>query len=66
MNQPAVRRFLLAGLALSCLATFVAGTLVAPPLEPLPLDPFWLVWAGFPIVGALILIRRPGNHVGLP
>lgn len=31
----------------------------------MPLDPFWLVWAGFPLVGVLILIKRPGNHVGL-
>lgn len=65
MNQPTVRAFLFAGLAVICLATFVAGTLVAPPFDPMPLDPFWLVWAGFPVVGALILIKRPGNHVGL-
>lgn len=65
MTVSKVRSLFLVGLALVCLAVFVAGTLVAPPLEPLPLDPFWLVWAGFPVVGALILIRRPGNHVGL-
>lgn len=65
MNQPAVRTVLLSGVVLACLAIFVAGTLVAPPHDPLPLDPFWLVWAGFPVVGAVILIKRPGNHVGL-
>lgn len=65
MSQPTVRTFLLSAVALSCLAAFVAGTLVTPPYDPLPFDPFWLVWAGFPVVGAVILIKRPGNHVGL-
>lgn len=65
MNQATVRALFFSGVALACLAILVAGTLVAPPHEPLPLDPFWLVWAGFPAVGAVILIKRPGNHVGL-
>jgi hypothetical protein len=47
------------------LAAFVAGTAVAAPLPPLPVDPFWLVWAGFPVVGAIILVKRPENLVGL-
>jgi len=59
------RAVVLGSVAAACLATFVAGTVVAPPHEPLPVDPFWLVWAGFPVVGALNLIKRPGNHVGL-
>lgn len=65
MSEPTLRTFLLSGMALVCLAIFVAATLVTPPHDPLPLDPFWLVWAGFPVVGAVILIKRPGNHVGL-
>lgn len=65
MTVSKIRNILLVGIAVACLAIFVAGTLVTPPLEPLPLDPFWLVWAGFPVVGALILIKRPGNRVGL-
>ena len=65
MSQPTVRTFFLSTVALACLAILVAATLVTPPHDPLPLDPFWLVWAGFPAVGAVILIKRPGNHVGL-
>jgi hypothetical protein len=47
------------------LAAFVAGTAVAAPFPPLPVDPFWLVWAGFPVVGAIIVVKRPENLVGL-
>ena len=52
-------------LALVSLGGFLAGTAVAPPYPPLPVDPFWLVWAGFPVVGALIVVKRPRNHVGI-
>jgi hypothetical protein len=38
---------------------------VAPPLPPLPVDPFWLVWVGFLLAGTLIAAKRPGNRVGL-
>jgi hypothetical protein len=59
-----VRLGLVVAIAGLCLAAFIGGTAVTPPYPPLPVDPFWLVWAGFPVVGSLILTRRPGNHVG--
>jgi len=43
MKQPSGRPVFLSGVALACLGVFVAGTLITPPYDPLPLDPFWLV-----------------------
>lgn len=52
-----LRTVLIALVAAACVATFVAGTVVAPSYPPLPVDPFWLVWVGFPVVGGLILVK---------
>lgn len=65
MSLQVTRGVVLAAIAASCVASYVGGTLVTPPHEPLPLDPFWLVWVGFPVVGTVILVKRPGNRVGL-
>lgn len=60
-----VQRALVVLTAILAVGTFVAGTAVAPAYPPFPFDPFWLVWTGFPLIGALIVVKRPGNHVGL-
>ena len=50
--------------ATACVIVLVLTTTIAEPLPPLPGDPFWLAWAGLPVVGAFILVKRPGNPVG--
>lgn len=42
----------------------VVVTLMSEPMPPFPWDPFWLNWLGFPVVGALILLRKRGNNIG--
>jgi hypothetical protein len=39
-------------------------TVMSEPVPPFPWDPFWLNWLGFPVVGALILLKKPGNNIG--
>lgn len=47
-----------------CVIILVLVTTIAEPLPPLPIDPFWLAWIGLAVVGAFILVKRPGNLVG--
>ena len=62
----ALRPWLWASVAAICVFISVWSTTrtVAVPLPPFPFDPFWLAWVGLPVVGAFILVRRPGNGVG--
>ncbi len=50
--------------ATACVIILVLVTTITEPLPPLPIDPFWLAWVGLPVVGAFILVKRPGNPVG--
>jgi hypothetical protein len=51
-------------LAAFSVAAFALTTVISEPLAPLPIDPFWLAFAGLPIVGAVITSKRPSNPVG--
>lgn len=51
-------------LATLSVVAFALTTVISEPLAPLPIDPFWLGFAGLPIVGAVITSRRPSNPVG--
>ena len=51
--------------ATACVISLALTTTLAEPLPPLPIDPFWLAWVGLPLVGAFILVKRPGNPVGV-
>jgi hypothetical protein len=44
---------------------FVISFAMAPPNPPFPADPWILAWIGFPVVGAIVLVKRPGNRIGL-
>ncbi len=50
--------------ATACVVFLALTTTISEPLPPLPLDPFWLAWVGLPLVGAFILVKRPGTPVG--
>ncbi len=50
--------------ATACVVILALTTTIAEPLPPLPIDPFWLAWVGLPLVGAFILVKRPGNPIG--
>ena len=51
-------------MALGCVVVSVLATSIAEPFPPFPADPFWLAWVGLPLVGAFILVKRPGNTIG--
>lgn len=64
MKGPA-RRGLLGVVAGASVAAYIFAPVVySAPLPPFPFDPFSLIWVGFPIVGALLLVKRPGNRIG--
>ncbi len=51
--------------ALAGIGAGAIGTYLYPPPETGRLETLWtLSWPGLPIVGAVILLRRPGNKVG--
>lgn len=59
-----LRSLLIVLAAVTYIVAAVMVTLMSEPLAPFPWDPFWLNWVGFPVVGALILLKRPGNNIG--
>lgn len=53
-----------AGFALACIAVTVVGALLIPIGIP-PIEAIWVLsWIGFPLVGAVLVSRRPDNRVG--
>ncbi len=58
------RSALWVAIATGCVVVMALTTTITEPLPPMPIDPFWLAWVGLPLVGAFILVKRPGNPVG--
>lgn len=53
-----------AGFALACIAMTFVGLLVVPAVQD-RVEALWvLAWVGFPLVGAVLISRRPDNRVG--
>ncbi len=59
-----LRSSLIVVAAVAYVVAAVTVTLMSGPIPPFPWDPFWLNWVGFPVVGALILLKKPGNNIG--
>ena len=58
------RTVVVSTLAALSVVAFALTTATTEPLTPLPIDPFWLTFAGLPVVGAVITSKRPSNPVG--